>query len=56
MAMEMITAVPVGSVEAQDIVAFWRLFDLQKRKVSLQEVKQSLQELHFDQGSCTLRR
>ena len=39
----------VGLSEAQNTVAFWRLFDLQKRKEALQEVKQSLQELHSDQ-------
>ena len=49
-------ALPVGSVEAQDTVAFWRLFDLQKRKASLQEAKQSLQDLQLDQSSSSLRR
>ena len=47
---------PPGSVEAQDTIAFWRLFDLQKRKPSLQEVKQSLQKLQLDQSSSSLRR
>lgn len=50
------TVLPVGSVEAQDTVAFWRLFDLQKRKASLQEVKQSLQDLQLDQSSSNLSR
>lgn len=51
-----IAMLPVGSVEAQDTVAFWRLFDLQKRKASLQEVKQSLQDLQLDQSTSSLHR
>ena len=50
------TVLPVGLVEAHDTVAFWRLFDLQKRKASLEEVKHSLQDLQLDQTSSSLRR
>ncbi|KAA6406862.1 MAG: hypothetical protein FRX48_09360 [Lasallia pustulata] len=38
-----------GLSDAENTVAFWRLFDLQKRKGSLEEVKQSLQNLSLEQ-------
>jgi hypothetical protein len=41
-----------GLTDAQNTVAFWRLFDLQKRKGSLEEVKQSLQNLSLQQDDA----
>ncbi|KAL0035573.1 hypothetical protein WJX77_012505 [Trebouxia sp. C0004] len=43
---------PKGLTDAQNTVAFWRLFDLQKRKGSLEEVKQSLQNLSLEQDDA----
>ncbi|DBA74650.1 TPA: hypothetical protein ACH3X2_009428 [Trebouxia sp. C0005] len=48
---------PKGLSDAENTVAFWRLFDLQKRKGSLEEVKQSLQNLSLEQdGAQSLQR
>ena len=41
-----------GLTDVQNTVAFWRLFDLQKRKGSLEEVKQSLQNLSLEQNDA----
>ena len=46
----------IGLSDAQNTVAFWRLFGLQQRKQSLQEIKQSLQELHTNSDSGALQR
>ncbi|KAL0044478.1 hypothetical protein WJX82_008975 [Trebouxia sp. C0006] len=43
---------PKGLTDAQNTVAFWRLFDLHKRKGSLEEVKQSLQNLSLEQDDA----
>ena len=45
---------PAGLTDSQNTVAFWRLFDLQKRKQSLQNVKESLQELKSQQDDSNI--